>query len=149
MDITSSLAASLQGYLDTIRTIDGASQGASSSALSGIGGADFADVLSEVSGSGSLTGVTGTDSLTASAQSLNPYPDGTSLFTDVALRLVDGVNSTDATFQADLVKAAAGELDNPHQLLIDSEKANVSLQLMISMRNKALEAYNSIISMQV
>ena len=59
--------------------------------------------------------------------------------------LLDG----DATFQQDIVKSAAGELDDPHQLVIDAQKANVSLQLALSVRNKAIDAYNDIIKMQV
>jgi flagellar hook-basal body complex protein FliE len=75
--------------------------------------------------------------------------DGTSMFKEIANSLTSSVTQTDSTFQADIVKAAQGELDNPHQLLIDSEKANISLQMAISVRNKALEAYNDIIRMQV
>jgi flagellar hook-basal body complex protein FliE len=62
---------------------------------------------------------------------------------------VKNMTETDATFQADIVKNAKGELDNPHTLLIDSEKANIALQMAISLRNKALEGYNDIIRMQV
>lgn len=75
--------------------------------------------------------------------------DGSSMFKDVLDNVVGNINSTDSTFQGDLVRAAAGELDNPHQLLIDSDEANISLQLGVSVRDRALEAYNSIISMQV
>lgn len=75
--------------------------------------------------------------------------DGTELFGNIYNQLVDGVNQTDSAFQADIVKAAAGEMDNPAQLLIDSSKAQVALQLTASMRNNALQAYTSIMSMQV
>lgn len=75
--------------------------------------------------------------------------DGTALFKNVYDELISNVNSTDAAFQGDIVKAAAGEFDNPQQLLIDSQKANIALQMTISVRNKALEAYNDIVRMQV
>ncbi|ADU28073.1 flagellar hook-basal body complex protein FliE [Ethanoligenens harbinense YUAN-3] len=75
--------------------------------------------------------------------------DGTQMFGDIYNQLVDGVNQTDSAFQADIVKAAAGEMDNPAQLLIDSSKAQVALQLASSVRNNALQAYNTVMNMQV
>jgi flagellar hook-basal body complex protein FliE len=71
--------------------------------------------------------------------------NSSNLFTDT----VNNMTQADSTFQADIVKNAQGELDNPHTLLIDSEKANIALQMAVSLRNKALEGYNDIIRMQV
>ncbi|MFT8887910.1 MAG: flagellar hook-basal body complex protein FliE [Ethanoligenens sp.] len=87
--------------------------------------------------------------LTASQGASNTTTDGTQMFGDIYNQLVGGVNQTDAAFQADIVKAAAGEMDNPAQLLIDSSKAQVSLQLASSVRNNALQAYTTIMNMQV
>lgn len=87
--------------------------------------------------------------LAASQGTSGTVGDGTELFGDIYNQLVDGVNQTDSAFQADIVKAAAGEMDNPAQLLIDSSKAQVALQLTASMRNNALQAYTSIMNMQV
>jgi flagellar hook-basal body complex protein FliE len=95
--------------------------------------------LSQISASGTQ-GVSGVQ---AAGQA-----DGTSMFTDIANGLTSTVNQTDSTFQSDIVKASEGELNDPQQLLIDSDKANISLQMAISVRNKALDAYNSIINMQ-
>lgn len=75
--------------------------------------------------------------------------DGSQMFSDILSGLVDNVNTTDAAFQSDMVKAAQGELSNPHQLLIDSSKATVALQLASSVKNDALQAYNDIIRMSV
>lgn len=86
---------------------------------------------------------------TSSTGSSGSSVDGTQMFGDLYNQLVDGVNQTDSAFQADIVKAAAGEMDNPAQLLIDSSKAQVSLQLASSVRSTALQAYNTIANMQV
>jgi flagellar hook-basal body complex protein FliE len=94
--------------------------------------------------SSSQSGVSDVSGIQATGQA-----DGTSMFKDIANSLTSSVTQTDSTFQSDIVKSAKGELDDPHQLLIDSEKANVSLQMAISVRNKALDAYNDIIRMQV
>lgn len=75
--------------------------------------------------------------------------DGTSMFKDIYNGLIDNVNQTDSNLQADMVKLAEGELDNPQQLLIDSSKSSIALQLFSSVRNDALSAYNDVIKMQV
>ena len=80
-----------------------------------------------------------------SSSSTNP----TSMFSDLYEGLINNVNSTDQAFNGDIVKAAEGELDNPHQLVIDSSKANIALKLFSSVRNNALTAYNDIIKMSV
>lgn len=44
---------------------------------------------------------------------------------------------------------ATGELDNLHDLTIASEKANVSLQVAMSIRSKIVEAYKEIMRIQI
>jgi len=44
---------------------------------------------------------------------------------------------------------AVGESVNVHQVMIDLEKAKLSLQLIVQVRNKLLEAYQNIMQMQV
>jgi flagellar hook-basal body complex protein FliE len=97
--------------------------------------------LSQITAQNSLPDVSG---IQATGQT-----DGLSMFKNIANSLISNVTQTGSSVQADIVKAAQGELDDPHQLLIDSEKANISLQMAISVRNKALDAYNDIIRMQV
>ena len=47
------------------------------------------------------------------------------------------------------VQVASGQTDDIHQALIAAEKANLALQLTITIRNKVLEAYQEISRMQV
>lgn len=42
-----------------------------------------------------------------------------------------------------------GEIDNLHDVTIAQEKANISLQLTLSIRNKVVEAYREIMRMQI
>lgn len=44
---------------------------------------------------------------------------------------------------------ATGELDNLHDLTIASEKANTALQVVMSIRNKVVEAYREIMRIQI
>ena len=44
---------------------------------------------------------------------------------------------------------AIGELDNLHDLTIAAEKANISLQVTMSIRSKIVEAYKEIMRIQI
>jgi len=44
---------------------------------------------------------------------------------------------------------AAGTTDNIHQVLIAAEKADVALQFTMQIRNKILDAYHEIMTMQI
>lgn len=44
---------------------------------------------------------------------------------------------------------AIGEVDNLHDVTIAAEKANIALQLTLSVRNKVVEAYQEIMRMQI
>lgn len=43
----------------------------------------------------------------------------------------------------------SGITDNIHQVMIDSEKAEIALQFTMQIRNKILDAYNEIMRMQI
>lgn len=105
--------------------------------------------LQALQGSYGTTSASSLGNITAGNTAAGGTLDGTAMFKDVLSNVMSSANNTDSVFQADVVKAAAGELDNPQQLLIDASKANVSLQLAVGVRDKALDAYNSILSMQV
>lgn len=84
-----------------------------------------------------------------SAVSNQSNSSSASMFSDILDNLIDNVNSTNSALEGDIVKAAEGELDNPHQLVIDSTKASIALRLLSSVRNDALNAYNEIIKMSI
>jgi len=44
---------------------------------------------------------------------------------------------------------ATGDIDNLHDVMIAAEKANISLQLTMSIRNKVADAYREIMRMQL
>jgi flagellar hook-basal body complex protein FliE len=48
-----------------------------------------------------------------------------------------------------VLKANTGESVNLHELMIAMEKADISLRLMVQVRNKAIDAYHEIMRMQV
>jgi flagellar hook-basal body complex protein FliE len=44
---------------------------------------------------------------------------------------------------------AAGQIDDVSQVVVASEKADIALQLVLQVRNRAVEAYQEIMRMQV
>ncbi|UQZ87331.1 Flagellar hook-basal body complex protein FliE [Paenibacillus konkukensis] len=44
---------------------------------------------------------------------------------------------------------AKGQISDVHQLMIESEKASLGLELTVQVRNKAVEAYQEMMRMQV
>ncbi|MDE6281533.1 MAG: flagellar hook-basal body complex protein FliE [Oscillospiraceae bacterium] len=63
--------------------------------------------------------------------------------------LIQNVKDTDAEFTQNQYLLATGQLDNPVQMGISAYKAEVALDLLIQMRNRALEAYNELKNMSV
>ncbi len=65
-------------------------------------------------------------------------------FTDIFTSAIDSVKETDAEKTRMEYLMATGQLDNPADLTIASTKAQLSVQLLVQMRNKALDAYNEL-----
>jgi flagellar hook-basal body complex protein FliE len=59
------------------------------------------------------------------------------------------VNDTQKNSNIMTEKFALGEVDNIHEVMIASEKAKLSLDLTLEIRNKVVEAYKDIMRMQV
>lgn len=68
-------------------------------------------------------------------------------FSDVFATAVEQVKETDAEKNELIYQLAIGELDNPSDLTIAATEASISVELLVQLRNKALEAYNSLIQM--
>ncbi|HEX2985406.1 MAG TPA: flagellar hook-basal body complex protein FliE [Caproiciproducens sp.] len=70
-------------------------------------------------------------------------------FQDLFLDAVQNVKSTDSNLNQELYKLATGQSDDLHNLTIASQKATLSVQLLVQLRNKALDAYNEIMRINV
>ncbi|MDD4089168.1 MAG: flagellar hook-basal body complex protein FliE [Tissierellia bacterium] len=62
---------------------------------------------------------------------------------------IDNYKNAEAEVDKDIYKLSIGETDDLHNLMINTQKAQISLDLVIQLRNKALEAYNEIMRMGV
>ena len=56
---------------------------------------------------------------------------------------------SEAKVDEDIYKLSTGQSDDLHNLMINAQKAEVSLDLVIQLRNKALDAYNEIMRMGI
>lgn len=68
-----------------------------------------------------------------------------SMFSNALENYVEAESKVDE----DVHKLSVGESDALHNLMINTQKAEVSLDLVIQLRNKALDTYNEIMRMGV
>jgi flagellar hook-basal body complex protein FliE len=59
------------------------------------------------------------------------------------------VNQQLLTSQVDLQRLAVGDAENLHEIMIRLEESRISLQLMLQVRNRVLEAYQDVMRMQI
>ena len=62
---------------------------------------------------------------------------------------IQNVKNTDAQVNEETVKLSTGESDDLHNLIIASNKATLSVQLLVQLRDKSLDAYNELMRMSV
>lgn len=69
-------------------------------------------------------------------------------FTDYIMKAIDNVSNTEKEAIKLGEMLAVGETDNLQEVMVASEKANLTLSFAIEVRNKVLTAYNEINRMQ-
>jgi len=75
-------------------------------------------------------------------------PQGAS-FSDTISKFINDVDQLQRDAGEAIDKLASGESTDLHQVMIAVEKADVSFDLLMEIRNKMLEAYHEIMRMQV
>jgi flagellar hook-basal body complex protein FliE len=78
--------------------------------------------------------------------SSSPTVDGAGKFFS---ELVSKVNDIQVQSDKSIQGLASGENKNLHEVMIAVEKASISFQFMTQVRNKAIEAYQQVMQMQV
>lgn len=66
------------------------------------------------------------------------------IFADIFQTAIDNVKTTDADYSEAQYLLATGQLDNPAEMMIAMTKAHSSVDLLVQLRNKALDAYSEI-----
>lgn len=75
----------------------------------------------------------------------NASPQG---FSDALLKALQNVNQLQLKADESTEKLVLGEIGDIHQVMLDTEKAKLALQLTVQMRNKLVEAYQEVSRMQ-
>lgn len=68
----------------------------------------------------------------------------TASFADIFRSAIENVKQTDDEKNKAQYLLATGQLDNPAELTIAATKAATAVELLVQMRNKALDAYNEL-----
>lgn len=87
----------------------------------------------------SITRLNGADN---AVQQNTAVPAGT--FGSIFQSAVDYVRETDRAKNEAQYLLATGQLDNPAELTIAATKAQIAVELMVQLRNRALDAYNEL-----
>lgn len=74
----------------------------------------------------------------------SPISTGAASFGNMLKQSVDQISQTESNVRQDVVKLATGNTDALHNITINAAKADLAVQTMVSVRNKALDAYNEI-----
>ena len=65
-----------------------------------------------------------------------------------ARKLVGETDALSNAAEEEEIRFAIGETDSWHDLMIAQQKANISLQYTVAVKNTAMEAYKSLLNMQ-
>ena len=65
-------------------------------------------------------------------------------FSDIFQSAIDNVRETDAAHAEKEYLLATGQLDNPAEVTITATQASMSVELLIQLRNRALDAYSEL-----
>jgi len=70
-------------------------------------------------------------------------------FGDILNSTIDQVNKDQNDGDLAIKDLQAGDANHLHEVMIAVEEADVSLRMLVQMRNKALQAYDEIMRMQI
>ncbi len=88
--------------------------------------------------------ISGISSAFGTTNEISNESTSSNLFADVFKSAIDNVKETDADKNELQYLLSIGELDNPAELTIAQTKAATSVELLVELRSRALEAYNEI-----
>lgn len=74
---------------------------------------------------------------------------GTSMFGQIFQSMIDNVKETDAAKNEAYYALVTGQLDNPAEATIAATQASIATQLLVQMRDRALDAYNELMRISV
>lgn len=78
-----------------------------------------------------------------------PVGEDGETFTEMLSKAVQGVDATMKDSEQKIQDFVSGKTENVHDVMISMQRAQISFQLMVEIRNKAIETYHEISRMQI
>lgn len=95
-----------------------------------------------------LNGVSGVEDATSINPAAGSGTETTTSFDNLLSSSLESLNNQQVAANEATTGMVTGEIDNLHNVMIQTTEAQLSLELAIQVRNKAIEAYNDIKNMQ-
>lgn len=73
----------------------------------------------------------------------------TDSFSNILKGMVDGVNDAQITGDKAITDLQSGNAEHLHEVMIAVEKADISMRMLVQIRNKAITAYEELMRMQI
>ncbi|MBV1893199.1 MAG: flagellar hook-basal body complex protein FliE [Ilumatobacteraceae bacterium] len=96
-----------------------------------------------------LTGLSPAAGASTAAPTTGAAEAGGNSFGDMVTDALDGLSASHENADQLAVKAATGDLNAVHDYTIAATEAQLMTQLTVEVRNRAIEAFNDIMRMQV
>lgn len=99
-----------------------------------------------------MTTIDGPSSITLlppKAVDTNAISKSSSGFGDMLSSMINQTNEKQISGDQAIQKLQSGEAKHLHEVMIAAEEADISLRMLVQMRNKALTAYEEIMRMQI
>ena len=72
-----------------------------------------------------------------------------SVFKDIFKEAINNVKTTEADLANKQYLLATGQIEDAHSVMIASSQAQLAVDMLVSLRNKALEAYNEVMRISI
>lgn len=110
----------------------------------------FITPMNTMQGIGSTAGTTGAFETLGLFGTPEKVEDaGKSLFGSIFGDMINDVRELEDDYEKKKYLLATGQIDDPHTVPIAAAELQLSVDLLVQMRNKALEAYNSLITISM
>jgi flagellar hook-basal body complex protein FliE len=96
-----------------------------------------------------INNIPGLNPLPLNQADINPIARAGSDFSQMIKSTIDKTATAESLGNKAIEGLQSGQAKNLHEVMISMEKADISLKMLVQFRNKALEAYEKIMRMQI
>jgi flagellar hook-basal body complex protein FliE len=106
-------------------------------------------ISNAISGLSGVSGASGVSGISNDLGGVGSVSGSGSGFGSMLTDAISGLNDSQNTASSDSVALATGKASDVTSVVTDVEKANLEMQLAVQVRNKAVDAYEEIMRMQI